>query len=214
MALDHIQDRIRWGLNVAARTIGTTTDAYRPSGIAAPIAAENRFLRFHAAFSAPDNRFLKPNGYGSAIWHGVFDAIYTRVGDYLVQNNNIWFIAAQQDLLPVLCVKADRVVSFSRSNAPSTTGINSYSGVTTDTNTRLLTDWPVSILGVGGSGQPTADLPSDQSVPYWTVLMPAYGDVVLLPADLMQDDLGRNATVAAAELTSLGWRITVQQTST
>jgi hypothetical protein len=44
--------------------------------------------------------------------------------------------------------------------------------------------------------------------------MPAYGDVVLLPADLMQDDLGRNATVAAAELTSLGWRITVQQSST
>jgi hypothetical protein len=148
------------------------------------------------------------------MWHGVFDAAYTQVGDYLVQDSQIWFIAAQQDLLPVLCVRADRFISFSRSDAPSTAGVNSYSGVTADTNTPLLTGWPASILGVGGAGQPAADLPSDQSVPYWTVLMPAFGDVVLLPADRMQDDLGRNATVAAAELTSLGWRITVQQSST
>jgi hypothetical protein len=38
MSLEHIQDRIRWGLNVAARNIGATTDAYRPSGVVAPIA--------------------------------------------------------------------------------------------------------------------------------------------------------------------------------
>jgi hypothetical protein len=214
MSLEHIQDRIRWGLNVAARKVGRTTDVYRPSGFAAPISPSNRFLRLHAAFSGPDNRFLAPNGYGAAMWHGVFDAAYTQVGDYLVQDSQIWFIAAQQDLLPVLCVRADRFISFSRSDAPSTAGVNSYSGVTADTNTPLLTGWPASILGVGGAGQPAADLPSDQSVPYWTVLMPAFGDVVLLPADRMQDDLGRNATVAAAELTSLGWRITVQQSST
>jgi len=30
----------------------------------------------------------------------------------------------------------------------------------------------------------------------------------------MQDDLGRNATVAAAELTALGWRLTVKQATT
>ncbi len=214
MSHEHIQDRIYWGLNVAARNIGRTTDVYRPSTGTAPLAAGNRVLRFNAAFTGPDNKFRKPSGYGDAVWHGVFDAAYTRVGDYLLQRDDIWFIAAQQDLLPVLCVKTNRVVSFSRSDAPSTAGVNSYSGVTTDTNTLLLTDWPASIIGVGGSGLPHADLPSDQSVPYWTVLMPAYGDVTLLPADLMQDDLGRNATVAAAELTSLGWRITVQQSST
>jgi hypothetical protein len=214
MSLDHIQDRIRWGMNVAARNIGGATDAYRASSASAPTATCNRYLRFNAAFTGPDNRFVRPNGYGVAIWHGVFDAAYTRVGDYLVQNGNVWFIAAQQNLLPVLCVKADRIVSFSRPDGPAGTGVDAYCGVTTDTNTPLLTDWPASIIGVGGSGVPHADLPSDQSIPYWTVLMPAFGDVVLLPANLMQDDLGRNATVAAAELTSLGWRITVQQSST
>jgi hypothetical protein len=214
MSLDHIQDRVRWGLNVAARNIGRSTDAYRPSSTSAPTAPCNRFLRLHAAFTGPDNKFLRPSGYGAALWHGVFDAEYTRVGDYLVQQSDVWFIAAQQDLLPVLCVKADRVVSFSRSGAPSSTGVNAYSGVTTATNTPLLTDWPANILGVGGSGMPHADLPSDASVPYWTVLLPAFGNVVLLPGDFMQDDLGRDATVVAAELSSLGWRLTVQQSST
>ena len=214
MSLDHIQDRARWGLSVAARNIGSKTDAYRPSCTSAPTAPGNRYLRLNAAFSAADGHFAKPSGYGSAIWHGIFDAAYTQVGDYLVQDGSVWFIAAQQDLLPILCVKADRVVSFSRAGAPTSAGVNSYSGVTTATNTLLLSDWPASILGVGGSGHATADLPSDASIPYWTVLMPAFGDVVLLPADLMEDDLGRHATVAAAELTSLGWRITVQQSST
>jgi hypothetical protein len=214
MSVVNIQDRIRWGLNVAARAIGSMADAYRPSSADSPITPENRFLRLNAAFSAPDGRFARPNGYGSAIWHGVFDAAYTQVGDYIVQNTTTWFVAAQQDLLPVLCVQADRVVSFSRSDAASTAGVNTYSGVTTDTNTPLLQNWPASILGVGGSGSPEADLPSDSSVPYWTVLLPAYGDIVLQPNDLMQDDLGRNATVSAAELTALGWRVTVKQATT
>ena len=66
----------------------------------------------------------------------------------------------------------------------------------------------------GGGGSPAAELPSDTSVPYWTVLLPAFPGVVLLPADLMTDDLGRNAVVSAAELTGLGWRLTVKQATT
>jgi hypothetical protein len=38
--------------------------------------------------------------------------------------------------------------------------------------------------------------------------------VVLRPADLMIDDLGRNAIVSAAELTELGWRVSVKQATT
>jgi hypothetical protein len=214
MPLAHIQDRIRWGLNVAARAIGSPTDAYRPKGPSDPVAAVNRFLRLNAAFSAPDNRFQQPSGYGSALWHGIFDAAYTQVGDYLMQGDTTWFIAAQQNLLPVLCVLAGRVVSFARAAAPSSAGVNTYSGITTDTNTPLLTNWPASILGVGGAGLPEAGLPTDSTVPYWTVLLPACPGVVLLPGDLMQDDLGRDATISAAELTALGWRIAVKQATT
>ena len=135
-------------------------------------------------------------------------------GDYLVQAGTIWFIAAQQRLAPVLCVQANRIVSFWRPAAPSNTGVNTYGGVITETNEALLANWPASILGAAGRGHPNADLPSDSSIPYWTVLLPAIPGVILRPSDLMTDDLGRNAVVAAAELTDLGWRITVKQATT
>jgi hypothetical protein len=210
----HLQDRIHWALNTAARAIGIQTDAYRPSAVSEPLDPVNRFLRLRAAFTAPDGRFARPNAYGDALWHGVFDAAYTRPGDYLVQEGAIWFIAAQQRLLPVLCVRTNRVVAFWRPAAPTNTGVNTYGGVTTATNAPLLTNWPANVLGASGRGQPESDLPNDSSIPYWTVLLPAFPGVILRPSDLMTDDLDRNAVVAAAELTELGWRITVKQATT
>jgi hypothetical protein len=210
----HLQDRIHWGLNVAARAIGIETDAYRPSGVSEPLDPMNRFLRLRAAFTAPDGKFAHPNGYGDALWYGVFDAAYTRPGDYLVQEAATWFVASQQRLLPVLCVRTNRVVSFWRPAAPANTGVNAYGGVTTATNAPLLTNWPANVLGASGRGRPDTDLPSDSSIPYWTVLLPAFPDAILRSSDLMTDDLGRNAVVAATELTELGWRITAKQATT
>ena len=202
-----LQDRIHRGLNAAARAIGTDTDAYRPSGFSEPLDRQNRFLRLRAAFTARDGRFAHPNAYGDANWYRIFDAAYTRPGDYLVQADKVWFIAAQQRLLPVLCVQTNRIVSFSRPAAPCSTGVNTYGGAVPATNEAMLTHWPASVIGVAGRGHPSADLPSDSSIPYWTVLLPVITGVVLLPADLMTDDLGRNAVVTGAELTDLGWRI-------
>jgi hypothetical protein len=142
-----LQDRVHRGLNAAARAVGTDTDAYRPSGVSEPLAPKNRFLRLRAAFTSRDGKFAHPVMYGDALWYGIFDAAYTRPGDYLVQRNSVWFIAAQQRLLPVLCVLTNRVVSFWRPAAPSTTGVNTYGGVTTETNERLLANWPASVLG-------------------------------------------------------------------
>ncbi len=209
-----LEDRVRWGLNSAARAIGVDTHAYRPSGVAEPLAPANRYLRLRAAFTAPDGRFAHPNGYGAALWYGVFDAAYTRPGDYLVQDDAVWFVAAQQRLLPVLCVRTNRMVSLWRAAAPSNAGANNYGGLNPATNTPLLTNWPASVLGAAGRGRPDADLPTDSSIPYWTVLMPAFPGVTLLPADLLTDDLGRNAVVAAAELSELGWRLTARQATT
>jgi hypothetical protein len=209
-----LQNRVHWGLNAAARAVGADTDAYRPSGFSEPLAPENRFLRMRAAFTARDGKFAHPNSYGDALWYGIFDAAYTRPGDYLVQADSVWFVAAQQRLVPVLCVQTNRIVSFSRPAAPPSTGVNAYGGTIMETNKILLTSWPASVLGVAGRGHPSADLPSDGSVPYWTVLLPAIPDMVLLSSDLMTDDLGRNAVIAAAELSALGWRITVKQATT
>ncbi len=209
-----LQDRIYWGLNTAARAVGADTDAYRPAGISDPLVARNRFLRLRAAFSARDGRFSHQNEFGEALWYGIFDGAYTRPGDYLVQDDAVWFIASQQRLLPILCVRTNRTVSFWRPAAPSSTGVNTYGGVVASTNTLLLINWPASVIGVGGRGHSTADLPSDSTIPYWTVLLPQVPNVTLLLSDLMTDDLGRTAVVAATELSELGWRITVKQATT
>ena len=209
-----LKDWVYRGLNTAARAVGVDTDAYRPSGATDPLAPNNRFLRLRVAFTAHDGRFAHPNEYGEALNYGIFDAAYTRPGDYLVQPDGVWFIAAQQRLLPVLCVQTNRVVSFSRPAAPTSAGVNRYGGTTNATKRPLLTNWPASVLGASARGRPDADLPGDTSAPYWTVLLPAVPGVVLLPSDLMSDDLGRNAVVAAAELTELGWRVAVKQATT
>lgn len=211
MAQDYVQDRIRWGMNVAARSAGARADAYRPSSANDPLSPCNRFLRLHALFSGMRGRFERPVPYGEALCHGIFDAAYTKVGDYLVQNDAAWFIASQEPLLPVLCVRANRVVSFWRAAGAAVTGVNTYGGITAAEKRPLLLHWPASVLGDAGAGQPAAALPGDSTVPYWTVLLPAFPGIVLLPADLMRDDLGRAAVIAAAELSDLGWRITVRQ---
>lgn len=209
-----LQDRIFRGLNAAARTVGADTDAYRASGNSEPLAATNRFLRLRAAFIPHRGGPTRPNAHGEALWHGIFDAAYTRVGDYLVQADCVWFIASQQRLLPVLCVKTNRIVSFRRPATPSTTGVNAYGGANSNLDDALLTNWPASILGTAGGGHPSADLPGDSSVPLWTGLLPAVSGVILLPADLMTDDLGRHSVVASSEPTELGWRISMKQVTT
>jgi len=209
-----LQDRISWASNVCARAAGDWADAYRTFDVSAPLAAANRFLRIPALFTGMMGKFVRPQGYGDALAHGIFDYAYTKPGDYLVQGDATWFVAAQGRLLPALCVRTNRVVSFTRPVAPTATGMNSYGGVTAATVAPLLTGWPASVIGSSGSGQPSADLPSDSSIPYWTVLLPAVPGILLLPADLMSDDLGRAAVVSAAELTALGWRLTVKQATT
>jgi hypothetical protein len=209
-----LEDRVRWGLNVAARATGTTTSAYRPRSAESPLTARNRFLRLQAAFSGLDGRFARPNGYGNALWYGIFDAAYTLPGDYLVQRDATWFIAAQQKLLPVLCVQTNRMVSFMRPAAQSSIGVNTYGGVTAANVTPLMTNWPASVLVASREGRPFANLPNDTSVSYWTVLVPACSGVVLQTADLMSDDLGHNGVVTTTELTNLGWRLSVRQATT
>jgi hypothetical protein len=209
MDFDRIQDRIFWGQGAAARSLGATADAYRPRGPSDPISVTNRFLRLHAAFSTPHGNFLRANPYGSVLWYGHFDGKYTQPGDYLLQKDKIYFIAAQQNLLPILCVQTNRWLTIARSaTAPLSDG---YGGMTTATNVPLLTNWPASVIGAAGAGHPDAGLPTDGTVPYWTVLLPASDSIVLSPSDLVSDDLGRNAVISASELTSLGWRLTVKQ---
>jgi hypothetical protein len=209
-----VQDVMARSLGVAARSMGLTTDVYRPRGASAPLVPVNRVVRLHAAFTGADIGFKRPNSYGDAVWFGLFDTAYTRPGDYLVQNDTIWFVAAQPRLMPALVVRTDRTVSFSRAPAPKLTGVNDYGGVTRTNVVPVLTCWPASVTGVHRGPDPDAKLPGDAMETQWTVLLPGASGVVLLTGDLMRDDLGRDGVVAGAELNELGWRLLVRQAST
>ena len=216
-----LQDIIRNGLGRAAIVIGDWCDLYRPSGTADPISAGNRILRMHASFAAASG-YGQPVSFGQPTWHGVFDAAYTRPGDYLVRVSDTtqaddpatWFIAAQQPLLPILCVRASRTVSLARAAAPNAAGVNTYGGVTTAGNTVLATNWPASLLTAGGAGMDAAALPADGTPGAWSVMLPPIAGVALRAGDLLTDDLGRTGVVASAELTELGWRLLVKQATT
>jgi hypothetical protein len=212
MDSDHLQDRVYWGLNRMANKMGRVTDAYRPDGNSNPIDRSNRFLQLLAAFSRADGNFAQPVGYEVAVWRGYFDGSYTRAGDYLVQEQDIWFIASQHSLLPVLCVKTNRVLSITRQIVPATGA--STSPTTTATSTNIISQWPASVLGTETQGRPITQLPGDTRIPSATALLPSIHGQVLQSADVVTDELGTARIVVAAELSDLGWRLNIRSITT
>jgi hypothetical protein len=209
-----LQDRLHWGLGLCARHVGLSADAFRPGGPFNPLDKQNRFLRLPAMFVSAKGSKGQTNVYGEALWHGIFDASYTRAGDYLVLETGTFFVASQEPLLPILCVKTDRIISIVRPNMQTSTAGNSYGGYTSGASVTLIEGWPASVLGETRSGASTTDLPTDQGVPHWNILLPAVGRVMLSPGDFVIDDLDRTAVITGCELTNLGWRISAKMATT
>ncbi|MEA2738518.1 MAG: hypothetical protein QOH05_1825 [Acetobacteraceae bacterium] len=209
-----LQDRLYLGLGLSARHIGQSADAYRPAGPFSPLDNRNLFLRLPATFMSARGSDRRTNGYGEALWHGTFDASYTRVGDYLVLPTGVFFVASQDPLLPILCVKTNRTIAIVRPNMQVSTASNSYGGYTAGGSATLLTAWPASVLSESRASASGTGLPTDQGVPYWSVLIPAITGVILSPGDLITDDLSRTATITGSELTDLGWRISAKMATT
>ncbi len=212
MDSDYLQDRVYWGLNRLANKMGRVTDAYRPDGDSNPVDRSNRFLQLRAAFSRADGNFSQPVGYEVAVWRGYFDGSYTRAGDYLIQKNDIWFIAAQHSLLPVLCVKTNRVISITRQIVPAIGAPGSPATAATSIN--IISQWPASVLGTETEGRPVTQLPGDTRIPTVTALLPSIHGQVLQPADVVTDELGTTRIIVAAELSDLGWRLNVRSITT
>ena len=172
----------------------------------------NRYLRLQAAFSPANGQFDQPVGYGTAMWRGYFDALYTQAGDYLAQGRHIWFVAAQENLLPVLCVKTNRTISIARSVSPSTG--DAYGSATPNATKSVISGWPASVLGTHSSDKPPARLPTDISVPSWTILLPPSVPSTVCPGDIITDNDGSTSVVVAAEFSDLGWRLNARLVTT
>jgi hypothetical protein len=209
-----LQDRLHLGMGLSARHIGQPADAFRPDGPFHPLATENRFLRLPATFVSPSGKDNRTNEYGAPLWYGIFDASYTRTGDYLVTTSAAFFVASQAPLLPILCVKTNRTISIARPNMQTGIASNAYGGYTSGGSIILMSGWPASVLGEGKTSHSAVDLPTAQVLPYWNVLVPSTVGIVLSPGDIITDDLGRTAVVAGSELSDLGWRISARMATT
>lgn len=209
----HIEDKVAWASNRVARYIGTDADAFRPSGPLEPLSPRNRYLRLPAIFTQTPTSFSQAPGYGSSICYGHFDHSYTRPGDYLVQAEQIVFIASQQRLQPVVCVRTNGRLTIRRPAVPTGVGGNGYGGLNADDSTVVLRDWPASVLGMSTGGTAQSGLPLDTTLPQWNILLPSLSQVHILNGDLVHDGTTLRGTVIAAESTFMGWRLSVRHAS-
>ncbi len=206
-----LADRIRRGEGIAAQRVGAWCDLFRPTGGGPALADDNRIMRLPSVFLPARGRQAL-RAFGEAAWRGIFDAAYTRPGDYLMRRDDgaTWFVASCDRLIPSLCIRAERMVDISRAVGPAMAGANAYGGAST---TPVLTGWPASVVAMRGTGMDRARLPADGLPASWIMLLPALVGTVLRTGDLVRDDLGRTGLVGAAEVSDLGWRMIVKQTA-
>jgi hypothetical protein len=212
-----IQARIYAGRGKAALRIGLDCRQYRPLTAAAPLG--NLLATIKAAFNSGDSNYLAPNLYGDPVWYADLDGRVTQTSDYLVRvsDGSTWFIAAQQQLLPIVCVDCNRAVRISRQSLNASVGAQAY-GSTSPCDPTSMSDivgapgalWPASIL-MGGRKDAATGLPGGVKNAGWKMLLPPSVPVVLKAGDIATDDLGRRYAIDAAELTDMGWRLAANE---
>ena len=170
MDVARLEDRIRWGLNVAARATGATTSAYRPRGAGNPLAASNRYLRLHAAFSGLDGNSPTEQVWRCSVVRHIRRRVYApgRLHD-AARRHLVYRRAAEASARSVRAGQSD---IFYPSRSTDATGVNEYGRRYGSERHSFMTNWPASVLVEPRQGRPLANLPNDITVSYWTVLLP------------------------------------------
>lgn len=200
-----INAKIYAGRAQAALRLGLDYQLFRPTAAINPFAGS--LLTLKAAFNSGDNNYAKPNLYGDPVWFGDFDGRLTQRGDYLVRGQQIYFIAAMQPLLPIVCIDCNRIMSLVREPSAVSVGAVGYSGESPDTQVAVLSGWPAAVIAGGRGENAGTTLPASARNGGYRILLPTSVPVLINPSDVLIDDLGRRYVVESAELTDMGYRI-------
>lgn len=207
-----LQNRVYYGYAQSALRIGLPFQQYRPMSASNPLATVLSTLP--ASFNAKDLKYGKANGYGSPVWYCLADGRVMQVGDYFV-GPSTYFIASMQPILPIQAVECNRTVTVYRPQQTPGVGAQPYGGNTASNQTAIATGFPASILINTKADKGVAGLPGDTRLGWWNMLLPPLpGAIVIQDADVVQDDLGNRYVVSDAELTDMGWRITMAESET
>lgn len=211
MDANTINAKLNAGRGKVAQRLGQPCALFRPLSALAPFG--NQVATLPAAFNAGDGKYRKPNLYGDSTWFADLDGSLTQPGDILVRavDGQVFFIAAQQHLLPIVAVGCERTVTVRRQQQRAGVGVMGYGGSTTANEAVLLAGWPASILQSSKGDRNPVGLPGDVRPPWWAILLPTVPGVQLQTGDIITCDLGRRYAISSAELTDLGWRLTAAQ---
>lgn len=211
-----ITAKVNKGYAVAAKKVGFPFSQYRPTDPLAPLAAPLSTLP--AAFDT-NGRFNAPNGYAHPTWRGYFDGSRTLPGDYLVevsptqtgQDARIFFVAAQQPLLPILAVDCNETITIKRQPQEGTAGLSeTWGGDVQAGETILISGWPCSRLQGTKGEKANSGIPSETRLPWYSALLPTTPGIVIKTGDIAVDANGIRYSISSVESTDLGWRLSLE----
>ncbi|CAH2603205.1 conserved protein of unknown function [Rhodovastum atsumiense] len=196
--------RLAHGAARGAAVIGRNHALFRPADPLDPLDAPIGVLP--AAFRPKGSRFGTPNSPQDPWFDGVMDLALVRPGDYLAGPAGTYFIWQMVPLGGALCVRCNDVLSLKRPAQVAAAGPDAYGGNTASGETLLMAGWPAAMLRGARGGGGRVDLPGNDSLGAWAVLLPPWPGVTLRSADVILRAGGGRAVVTSAERTD-GWRL-------
>jgi len=199
--------KVNQGNGKAAKHLGGIARHYRATSPFYPLEAQP--LRQISASFATDYGYRRAARFGQATCIGIFDAEGFGTGDMLVSGEGTFYVAAMPLLQPILCVRAERLVSIRRTaQTGNDAGLQDYGGTTAANEKLIMSGWPASIL-LSRTGERSPNrLPAETRSAWHSMLMPAFRGVSLHAGDFVTDDSGLRYVISGTELTDMGWRLT------
>lgn len=203
-----LQNRIYKGYDKAAQRIGINFTIYRASTAINPLDPANAHGSIMASFNVSWS-YERANKYGNAVWQLVADGTLLQPYDYLKSTDQTYFVAGMQLTLPMLAVSCNQTVTIKRQTGPTGVGYQGYSGYDDTTAQTIYQNCPASYLQGTRGTQSDVNLPTDVKMPWFIVLIPYLGNQTIQTGDFLQNSNGINHIISSAELTDLGWRLTI-----
>lgn len=209
------------GPTIAAQVLGLPFSQYRCSG-SGPVVTAGNLIGTPPAWITADAKLMgaTPFVYGKPVGFAAINPAMTMPGDYLVGSITVggptetFFISSQDIPAPIQVVRCNSVINIARAADTLVAGSSGvYSGTAVESAAPFMTGWPAAVLQMssgskmGGTGM---QLPTDGGLPAQTVFLPGTCPEIRFN-DIITDQDDVRYAVSNAELTPLGWRLTVMQ---
>lgn len=209
-----VQNRIYYGYGKAATRLGTSHAVYRSADGNNPIQSAN-FL-FNQLISVDQNlKYTSARKYGDAVWQFLPEnGLVLQNYDYFVSPSSINYfivdIIPDDRLTPPTCVECNGIITLYRPVNTRTPGTNAYQAFDPSTAPQILINCPASILEHSRTDGGNMKLPTSVKLPFYSILVPEFDDIIVKTGDVIVDDKGRRLAVINAERTKKvsGFRIT------